>query len=94
MEFDVRLENKTLVLDLLEWVDSTPRTYVEVMDAWRTSCPRLPIWEDTIEHKFVVCGRRDGSGSGTVVSLTPKGRAFLATERPSAAAPSPSAHRA
>jgi D-3-phosphoglycerate dehydrogenase len=91
----VRLENKTLVLDLLEWVDGAPRTYDEVMDAWRTSCPRLPIWEDTVEHKFVVCEWRDGSG--TVVSLTPRGRDFLASERPSvalAAAPSPSAHRA
>ena len=33
-----------LILDLLEWVAARPRTYTEVMDAWRTSCPRLTIW--------------------------------------------------
>ena len=35
-----------LVLDLVEWVAKEPRTYAEVMDAWRTSCPRLTVWED------------------------------------------------
>lgn len=29
----------TLILDLLEWVASGERSYAEVMDAWRTSCP-------------------------------------------------------
>jgi hypothetical protein len=49
------LENKALVLDLVDWIASGPRTYAEVMDAWRTSCPRLPIWEDTVDLGFVVC---------------------------------------
>ena len=35
-----------LVLDLLEWIGPTPRPYDEVLDAWRTSCPRLPVWEE------------------------------------------------
>jgi hypothetical protein len=35
-----------LILDLLEWVAGKDRSYEEVMDAWRTSCPRLPVWED------------------------------------------------
>lgn len=34
-----------LVLDLMEWIGRTPRPYPEVMEAWRTSCPRLPVWE-------------------------------------------------
>ena len=31
---------------LLEWIAERPRTYADVLDAWRTSCPRLSIWED------------------------------------------------
>ncbi len=42
-----------LVLDLLEWIGSTPRPYGEVLDAWRTSCPRLPVWEEANERGFV-----------------------------------------
>ena len=37
---------ENLVLDLIEWVGRKERTYLETMDAWRTSCPRLPVWED------------------------------------------------
>jgi hypothetical protein len=32
-----------LILDLVEWVAEQPRAYEEVLDAWRTSCPRLTI---------------------------------------------------
>ena len=38
-----------LILDLLEWLASSERSYAEVMEAWRTSCPRLPVWEDAME---------------------------------------------
>jgi len=37
-----------LTLDFLSWLAAEPRTYAEVMDAWRTSCPRLSAWEDAI----------------------------------------------
>jgi hypothetical protein len=77
---NVQLANKPLILDLMEWIERQPRTYTEVMDAWRTSCPRLPVWEDSLDHGLVVCERRDGAG--TVVTLTEAGRAFLDTERP------------
>ena len=76
---DVAIENKALVLDLIEWVAASPRTYSEVMDAWRTSCPRLPIWEDAVDHGFVA--RRAGDGRGPMVEVTTAGRAFLRTER-------------
>jgi D-3-phosphoglycerate dehydrogenase len=36
---------EALILDLLEWLATADRSYAEVMDAWRTSCPRLPVWE-------------------------------------------------
>lgn len=73
------IENKALVLDLVEWVAKQPRSYAEVMDAWRTSCPRLPVWEDACDSGFVVQETRDGSE--TVVRVTAEGRAFLQSER-------------
>ena len=64
-----------LVLDLLEWLARAPRTYAEAMDAWRTSCPRLTVWEDALDAGLVA---RQGAG----VRLTDLGRACLARERP------------
>jgi len=69
------LDNKSLMLDLVEWIARRPRPYVEVMDAWRTSCPRFPIWEDALDHGFVVCRHRLGEGS--IVEATAAGRTFL-----------------
>ena len=37
---------RALTIQLLEWLSRRPRTYAEVMDAWRTTCPRLSIWDD------------------------------------------------
>ncbi|MBM3599325.1 MAG: hypothetical protein FJX35_13970 [Alphaproteobacteria bacterium] len=69
----------TLVLDLLEWIDAGPRSYDEVMTTWRTSCPRLPVWEDAVDHGLV---RRERSGSGVPsVVLTGAGREFLRAHR-------------
>jgi len=73
------LENQSLVLDLLEWVDKRPRTYDEVMAAWRTSCPRLPIWEDACDHGLVA--RERHKDLGTIVRLTNPGRKLLNSER-------------
>ncbi len=47
-----------LILDLLEWVGPEPRPYAEVLEAWRTSCPRLPVWEDANDRGFVARRRR------------------------------------
>lgn len=73
------MENKALVLDLVEWIAKQPRPYAEVMDAWRTSCPRLPIWEDAVDNGLVAEVHEDGRGA--VVLVTPAGRAFLQSER-------------
>ncbi len=67
--------NRALVLDLVEWIAGGPRTYAEVMDAWRTSCPRLSIWEDTLDLGFVACEHR--GGREVMVEVTPAGRALL-----------------
>ena len=40
-----------LILDFLEWIANKPRPYREVMAAWRTSCPKLTVWEDSIDAR-------------------------------------------
>jgi hypothetical protein len=62
---------RPLILDLVAFVAERPRPYAEVLDAWRTSCPRLTVWEDAVDGGLVVL--RDG-----VVSATARGRAALA----------------
>ena len=42
-----------LVMDLVEFVAAQPRPYDEVIDAWRTSCPRLTVWEDAIDRGLI-----------------------------------------
>ena len=42
-----------LVLDLVEWIGREPRLYSEVIETWRTSCPRLTIWEDAVDRGYV-----------------------------------------
>jgi hypothetical protein len=42
-----------LILDLLEWIGPDRRGYLEVMEVWRTSCPRLPVWEEANDRGFV-----------------------------------------
>jgi hypothetical protein len=41
-------QNDALTRDLLLWINAEPRTYDETLDAWRTHCPRLSIWEDAL----------------------------------------------
>jgi DNA-binding PadR family transcriptional regulator len=65
---------EALILDLLEWVASRERTYAEVLDAWRTSCPRLPVWEDANDRGLVRTENADGR---SVVRITPAGLALL-----------------
>jgi hypothetical protein len=69
------IDNKALVLDLVEWVAKAPRPYSMVMEAWRTSCPRLTIWEDAVDNGLVVS--RDDPEQGKLVTATEAGRALL-----------------
>jgi hypothetical protein len=68
-----------LVLDLLEWIGSRPRSYVEVMEVWRTSCPRLPVWEDAVDQGLVEHDIRTGQPDQIV--LTSAGVDFLRAHR-------------
>ena len=69
----------SLVLDLLEWIGGTGRAYAEVIDAWRTSCPRLPVWEEANSRGFVTQQHREGVGAW--VSVSAPGREWLAQQR-------------
>jgi D-3-phosphoglycerate dehydrogenase len=60
----------TLILDLLEWIGPGQRPYAETMEAWRTSCPRLPIWEDATDLGFIERHREPGRSAVVSVSAT------------------------
>jgi hypothetical protein len=64
-----------LILDLLEWIGREPRSYADVIDAWRTSCPRLTVWEDAMDRGFAA--REHAKGREVTIQLTAAGRAFL-----------------
>jgi hypothetical protein len=67
-----------LILDLLEWIGGDGRPYQEVMEAWRTSCPRLPIWEEANDRGFIT---RSWRGSEAMVFVSESGTKFLTRYR-------------
>ena len=64
-----------LVLDLVEWIARQPRLYSDVIETWRTSCPRLTIWEDAVDRGYVT--REVVAGLGIRVVVTADGARFL-----------------
>lgn len=73
---DAVVEN--LILDLLEWLALRDRSYEEVMDAWRTSCPKLPVWEHANDRGLVTSVKVKGM---QVVRPTSAGLALLGRRR-------------
>ena len=69
-----------LILDLLEWIGPGERPYAETLEAWRTSCPRLPVWEEATDLGFIERRREPGQPALVVVSTT--GVEHLRTRRP------------
>jgi hypothetical protein len=65
---------ESLILDLLEWLVKRDRSYEEVMDAWRTSCPRLPVWEDANDRGLFMKEQVQGR---CIVRITSYGLALL-----------------
>ena len=65
----------SLVLDLVEWIAREPRPYAEVIATWRTSCPRLTIWEDAADCGYVA--RETVAGFGLIVTVTEDGEKLL-----------------
>ena len=68
--------NGPLTLQLLEWVAARPRTYADAMDAWRSTCPRLTIWEDALADGLVRIERVADEPRRRIV-LTSRGRELL-----------------
>jgi hypothetical protein len=64
-----------LVLDFVEWIAREPRLYAEVVATWKTSCPRLTIWEDAVDQGLVA--RETIAGFGMVVMVTEDGERLL-----------------
>jgi len=60
----------SLVLDLLEWLGPEPKPYAETLEAWRTSCPRLPVWEDATDLGFIERHREPGRPAVVTVSAS------------------------
>lgn len=69
-----------LVIELLEWIGPRPRQYAEVIEAWRTSCPRLPVWEEANARGFIV--REHSAETGALISVSRDGLDFLKRHRP------------
>lgn len=67
---------EVLILDLLEWLARKDRTYEDTMEAWRTSCPRLTVWEDACDQGLVRVDTR------SIVCVTPAGFELLEKMRP------------
>ena len=58
----------------LAWLAERPRSYSEVMATWRSSCPRLTIWEDALSDELIAF---DDSSGVTIVAPSAKGRRLL-----------------
>ncbi len=69
---------ESLILDFLEWLAKRDRSYEEVMDAWRTSCPTLPVWEDANDRGLVMKEQVQGR---CIVRITSSGVALLEQRR-------------
>jgi hypothetical protein len=72
-----------LILDLLEWIGPDAKPYEATIEAWRTSCPRLPVWEEATARGFITFDRRQGPELLVIVSAEGK-RALRAARRPDA----------
>jgi len=70
-----------LILGLLEWIGARERPYAEVLEAWRTSCLRLPVFGEANERGFV--DHIHEQGRAPLVAVSALGRSWLASKRSS-----------
>ncbi len=77
-------EPSLIMIQFLAWVADRPRNYAQTMEAWRSTCPRLSVWEDAIIEGLV----RIESNANRSVKLTPRGAAMLDEAQPRRAAKS------
>jgi hypothetical protein len=67
---------EALIVDLLQWLSIRERSYEDAMDAWRTSCPKLPVWEDANDRGLVTITLDEVNGR-CIVCVSTSGRTFL-----------------
>ena len=68
-----------LIRQLAEWTAERPRSYGEAMEAWRSHCPALTIWEDALAARLIEVRPVPGAATNAAqVRLTPAGQALLA----------------
>jgi len=71
---------QSLLIQFLQWLSAEPRTYADVMDAWKSSCPRHPVFEDALVEGLIQI--EEGSTiDGRRVKLTDRGDAVLASKK-------------
>jgi hypothetical protein len=70
-----------IMIQFLAWIADRPRNYAQTMDAWRSSCPRLSVWEDAVIEGLI----RIESDANRSIRLTPRGAAVLAQAQPQTA---------
>ena len=64
-----------IMIQFLQWVSDRPRRRQDVMEAWQSSCPRFPVWEDARAEGLV--WQRGGERGEHRVELTERGRTAL-----------------
>jgi hypothetical protein len=84
MEATMSEQPSLIMIQFLAWVADRPRNYAQAMEAWRSTCPRLSVWEDAIIEGLV----RIESNANRSVRLTPRGAAVLDEAQPHTAAKS------
>ncbi|MDO9502074.1 hypothetical protein [Falsiroseomonas sp.] len=70
---------ESLIRDLVAWIADAPRPYPEVMEGWRTACPRLTVWEDAVDRGLLACEMKGGT---LWVVATAAGRAAVSPATP------------
>lgn len=66
------MELTASMLELLTWVTARDRTYEDVVEAWKSNCPRYAVWDDAVTAGLVTASRDS-------VALTERGVAALAS---------------
>ena len=70
------MDTTTQTCQLLEWLSVRPRTREEALEAWRTSCPRLSVWEDA--H---IDGLIESAAQGPWLAVSARGQQLLRSRR-------------
>ena len=65
-----------LTLEFLAWIDSRSRTYAEAIEAWRSNCPRHPVWDDALIEGLIRIESAETMDRSAVI-LTPRGKALI-----------------